>query len=342
MKIGIFGFSCDIKTSLLSALACAYPHEDFVNLEMSNLDSLSILDAYFYLDTPSNIFAKTSNLEEQEITTNKIAEIAQLSEIAKEFSKEVVIFDEDIEMCVQFMQFYLELFAQNKCNPDDVARHLISEIPKDLLSKKNVLVVDCDRTVSINDVSATFLQALSIDTSLIGAVFGKTRYSMYQFYKIMELYRHFDKETLEKAILEAYSNSTLKDEVVGILQNNQNALCIGLSAGALMAWQYIAKKDLPLHALFGNIYERGYLVTPSVKEAVVKVLQEMDKNVIAIGDSIIDIPMLEMANKGYLVSYSFIGKGVEHYLQKQAKPKIKQLSFTKFPYDNVEIEDFSF
>ncbi len=342
MKFGVFAYFCEEKHLLLNALEHVYLEDEFISLNRGNIsENIAQLDALFYFDIPSVLLEKYLKLPLEMIDSYKIDERNLLTNLCSAHKMELVILDEDTEKCVDFTSFYKKAYKEGKCNADDIASKMLAEIPADELENEYALVVDCDRTISINDVSADFLELVSVDTDIIGKVFAKTRYSMYQFYKIFTYYKDIDKEILEQGKEKILEKVVIKPEMHKILEDNKDILCIGISAGVLMAWQHVFKHKLPIKTLFGNSFEKGYLITPKVKEALVKLLQERGKKVIAIGDSIIDVPMLEQADTGYLVSYSFIGKGVENYLALQEKPKLKQLDFTVYPYDNVVKEEFT-
>ena len=57
------------------------------------------------------------------------------------------------------------------------------------------------------------------------------------------------------------------------------------------------------------------------------------KHVVAIGDSMIDIPMLEAANKGYLVAHEKLNKAVESYLAESMCTNIEKMFEVGVSYD---------
>ncbi len=335
----IYGIDCSEKKEFIGKLKKTFHTHSFISKNIIHEDNNSI-DAFYYLDSSNSSIKECNHKSHDEIVSQKQSEMKELSFICENKEKELVVLDNDFNLGIEFTKFYIQLYQANKSNPEDVARHMLDEISPLLLERKVALVVDCDRTISINDVSGDFLEYLEIADDLVNKIFAKTRYSMYQFYKVFRLYMNFSEEKLSEITEKTYEKVLLKPELLKILESNQDLLCIGISAGVFRAWENIKNNKLNLHALFGNSYEKGYLVTPRVKEALVKLLQEKGLYVVAIGDSIIDLPMLERADNGYLVAYSNIGKGVERYLNTHPNTRIKQLDFSNFYYENIAIENF--
>ena len=79
--------------------------------------------------------------------------------------------------------------------------------------------------------------------------------------------------------------------------------------------------------LLGNTCksEFEYLVTPLFKKEIASLLREKGKHVVAIGDSMIDIPMLEAADQGYLIAHEKLNKAVESYLTGVECTNIEQI-----------------
>lgn len=91
----------------------------------------------------------------------------------------------------------------------------------------------------------------------------------------------------------------------------------------------VGKGRKPLNKGF-NTY-----VTPYVKEKLVKRLKEMGKKVFALGDSIIDIPMLEEADIGIIVAMEKINKSVDNYISNNPNSKLFQFEYNYYKYQGI-------
>jgi soluble P-type ATPase len=80
----------------------------------------------------------------------------------------------------------------------------------------------------------------------------------------------------------------------------------------------------------------GFYISTLVKQAIAEELKALGKNVIAIGDSPIDIGMLEAADKGFIVAVQKLGAGVMQYFVKNPKTKIRQLSYSQHKYKGIK------
>ena len=74
-----------------------------------------------------------------------------------------------------------------------------------------------------------------------------------------------------------------------------------------------------------------------VKYYLVKFLREEGKHVIAVGDSMVDIDMLNEADKKFIVAQDKINESMKAYL-KTAKTEIMQLEYNKLYYDDIAIK----
>ncbi len=126
----------------------------------------NVYDHFFYLDTPSEMiveFSRKSTGEKRnlDITVEQIKnwkkhEKRELETICNSQRKELVIIDEDTKSTVQFISFWLDSYTSKLCNQTLALNFYTSY--KELLEKSNqVILVDCDKTVSINDGTYDFV-----------------------------------------------------------------------------------------------------------------------------------------------------------------------------------------
>ncbi len=302
-------------------------------------------DAFFYLDTPSCMIVQfsrnstgekqNSSITEEQIRNWKGFEKSEMAYDCQKYGKELIILDEDTDSCIQFICEYVKNGSYLR-SPLETARSLLSGIQ---ISDTRVLLVDCDKTISENDVTYDFCRALEIESSHLKNIFRKDRYTAYQFFKLARLYGiHSDAELHEAAVF-ASKRLILNDSLVNGICKANGAYVIGITSGVYGIWDIARKARQLFHTLLGcaRFDEGMLLVTPLVKKAVVRLLQEQGKTVVAVGDSLIDMPMLEEADHGYLVAHEKLNTAVVSYLKKR-KTKIKQLKLSHHFYKNTLIE----
>ncbi|ENM5856003.1 AAA family ATPase, partial [Vibrio mimicus] len=125
----------------------------------------NVYDHFFYLDTPSEMiveFSRKSTGEKRnvDITVEQVRnwkkfEKFELDKICNNHNKELVILDEETESSVQFISFWLDSYLSKFCNQTSALRFYKEY--KELLKKSTqIILVDCDKTVSINDGTYDF------------------------------------------------------------------------------------------------------------------------------------------------------------------------------------------
>jgi len=118
--------------------------------------------------------------------------------------------------------------------------------------------------------------------------------------------------------------------------NNRTYLSIGITSGILETWKKIQKEYKFPDIIIGgsNIKTDNFIVSRAVKFYLVKLLHEIGKYVIAAGDSMVDIDMLNEANKGFIVAQDKLNETIKTYLS-TTKTKIMQLEYSKLHYNNI-------
>ena len=149
-----------------------------------------------------------------------------------------------------------------------------------------------------------------------------------------KLYRHCNQDEITAAIDFAVSKINLSPQVCRLIQHQKNTHVIALTAGLLEVW---ATKIRTLHdvdAIFGNSLtaEQRYLVTPAFKKYVAQAFKAKGFTITAIGDSIIDIPMLEASHQSYIVAHSKINPTTQQYFEQNPQTKIMQIFAHQWVY----------
>ncbi|RIW12194.1 HAD hydrolase family protein, partial [Vibrio harveyi] len=165
--------------------------------------------------------------------------------------------------------------------------------------------------------------------------FRNDRYTSYQFFKVWNLYKKNSSIKVEEAANQSLQKIKLSQNLSSYLSSKKDSIVIGVTSGVFDIWSLVNEKHQIFDVLLGNSCkpEIEYLVTPLFKKEIANLLREKGKHVVAIGDSMIDIPMLEAANQGYLVAHEKLNKAVESYLAGIVCTNIEQIFEVGVSYD---------
>lgn len=329
-------------------------HYSFINEDSYKVvfteEDRDAYDHFFYLDTPSHMiiqFARNSagekrnlTITEEQVSNWKSYEKHKLQKVCSLLDKELVILDEDTQSCVEFIESWVGDFEE-RYSYKNVAHKIVSGLANELNQVNEVLLLDCDKTVSTNDVTYDFCKELDINSSDLKSIFRNDRYTSYQFYKVWCLYKSKPESKVITASKASLEMTKLSNDILELIKSKNEALIIGLTSGVYEIWDLVGKKYNLFNILIGNTCsnELDYYVTPLLKKAIVLELQNRGKKVTAIGDSMIDVPMLESANFGYIVAHEKVNKAVEKYIEVEKFTQIKQIFRDEFSYNLSDINE---
>lgn len=295
-----------------------------------------VYDHFFYLDTPSEMIVQFSrksigdkknlDITVEQVRNWKQFEKIDLEKICNNQNKELVILDEDTKSSVQFVSFWLDSYSSTLCNQTSALNFYTKH--QELLEKSTqIILVDCDKTVSINDGTYDFCRHLGIRKEDLKSVFRNDRYTSYQFFKVWNLYKNHDPMKVEESATQTVQKINLSQNIFDYLACQKDSIVIGVTSGVFDIWSLVNAKFQVFDVLLGNTCksEIEYLVTPLFKKAIANLLREKGKHVVAIGDSMIDIPMLEAAHQGYLIAHEKLNKAVESYFTGIACTNVEQM-----------------
>ena len=325
----------------------AFIVDDTYKVVMTEEDK-QVYNAFFYLDTPSNLifnYSRNSEGEKKNLTINetdisdwKSFEKIGLSLICETLEKELIILDEDTQSCISFIECFIKNHDQ-KYAIKSIAKRLVNTFFNEIANTQEVLIFDCDNTVSKNDVTYDFCRSMGVSTKELKKIFRNDRYTSYQFFKVQNLYTNKGIKANKKASLDALKHVILCEDITQLINNSNNAYILGLTSGVYEIWTLVSQKNQLFDNLIGNSHDGDYFVTPSLKKQIVLELQNREKKVCAIGDSMIDIPMLEVANDGYIIAHQKLNHAVASYFQRIKKTSIQKFSSSTYCYDihNMDI-----
>jgi thymidylate kinase len=335
----------DYQHKIVDAHYCFYKNDVF-KIAFTDKDR-DINDIFFYLDTPADIIIERANrdtekkdvafMTEETVNDWKEFEIQSLRRICLDQGKEFIVLDSNIEDCIDFFETLLLGTRDIMLESKKIAEYIITQY-KELIDKyKNIILIDCDRTISNNDTTYDFCESMSIDKQKLKNIFLGEYYSSYQFFRASKLYSGKDISLYEKASSNAMGKVVLNMPLIeDIKQNGDSYLSIGITSGILRTWKKIqGKHNFPSIIVGGcNLKTDRIIVSSAVKYQLVKLLHEEGKYIIAVGDSMVDIDMLNEAGKGFIVAQEKINGTIKTYL-KTTKTKIMQLEYSKLHYDDI-------
>lgn len=306
-------------------------------------------DHFFYLDTLTEKIVEFSRkqpkqpqdltIQEYEINAWKDFEIKRLNSVCNELGKELVILDDDTQDCIQFLTHWI--IEPNRFYYPEIANRLVSDFLGSNDKKySTVILLDCDNTLSENDATYDFCDFLNIENSKLKQIFMGDRYSSYQFFRMQNLYKCFDDEQLEKAIKYAAARIKISNKILMFTKRKyDNAYVCALTSGVWGIWQSKIDELGNIDKIWGNLVGKmqRFFITPLLKKYIALSFKKYGVEVIAIGDSAIDIPMLESADQGYIVAHKKLNLAVNKYFLENPHSQIKQVFATQWYYPIEQI-----
>ncbi|MDR1905276.1 MAG: hypothetical protein LBQ88_23720 [Treponema sp.] len=310
-----------------------------------------LYDSFFYLDTPANKIIEYANkdsdkknvasMTEKEIEAWKNFEIDALRDVCQAQNKELIVLDNNMDDTLSFFENYLIGNTGIILDTEKIAQTIINEHKTVIDRYTNIILLDCDRTISNNDTTYDFCDFLGIDKGILKEIFVGERYSSYQFFRAAKLYAKNDSALYDKAGIHAAGKAVLNCPLINDIKNNGSEyLSIGITSGILKTGEIIQSNlEFPQIIMGGsNINTDRIIVSRSVKYQLARLLHTEKKYVIAVGDSAVDIDMLEEADKGFIVAQEKTSNGVVGYFKK-TRSKIMQLAYSQYCYDCITIKE---
>lgn len=304
----------------------------------------SCYDHFFYLDTKTEKILEFSRrspktkqdleIQVEDINLWKEFEKKGLTEVCNTLKKELVILDEDTEICIQFISSWIKEYSY-KFNYALIAKRIVEQVISLSPQKHNkVMLIDCDNTISENDITYDFCNFLGINKKELKEIFYGNRYSSYQFFKLQKLYQKNEKEKISEAIDFSILKILMNPKVGGLINNKKkDSYVIALTVGILEVWER-KLKEKSINTIFGNTVkcDQNFFMTPLLKKNIAYIFKNRGFDVLSIGDSIIDIPMLEISDTAYIVAHKKINQTLLTYFEENPNTTIIQLFPGKYCY----------
>lgn len=150
----------------------------------------------------------------------------------------------------------------------------------------SIILTDCDKTLSYEDTTDTWLKLTNKDGSRLKEIYKYDRYTNYQALEAKYFLGDGD-------IVNGYkcdptlikNNITLNKELITDLKTKFNTKVLAITAGNSSLWQELLNGE----GLNAEVLDANLIMSKFVKYFVLKALQEKGKYVIAIGDSMLPL-----------------------------------------------------
>lgn len=291
-------------------------------------------DQFFYLDTEPSIIENRYTLKESKDKTKYKAEeieswieyeIVCLTEELVQVNKELHILNGTEE---DMLKYAYEV-TQGQYDSYELAMKMIDRI-KYRDNVKTVILVDCDKTLSIEDTTDLALEYHDLDGTVLKKIYRKDRYSNFQavianeYLVKRQLFSNDCKNRISESI-------HLNEPLIENLKKMKNVAIFGITAGNSLMWQELLNMTgLVIEVLASSVMSKY------IKMYAVKHLQNSGKYVVAIGDSLLDSYMLKYSNKSYIVANKGIRRNVRKFLDENKH--VHQLEYSKYQYEDVSTE----
>ncbi|QPG96778.1 hypothetical protein C2857_005239 [Epichloe festucae Fl1] len=175
---------------------------------------------------------------------------------------------------------------------------------------RTAVVVDADKTLSTDDTSVTFWEAIGTGCPLNGLFDSPLRYSETALLQATLLYEEVaNEEDFERICTMAASKTKIHPEFVSLfrfIQAHEHLSALVVTCGIRRVWEKILETEgfsQKIQVIGGARISDDIVVTPDVKARIVtKLRQEGHLRIVAIGDSPLDLPMLEAADQAIVVT----------------------------------------
>ncbi len=290
----------------------SFPKKDKLDICMLD-DDLLCYDYFLYKYTKPEIIYKNflkdkgsidmSNMPMSKIESWQNFEITNLKVRCASIGKELIVID-DNKNIRRFSKFLVS--KEKSINSNFQVDSWIEKNKDRIANHNNIIVIDGDKTISNIDKSKELLKKLienkgSLDKEIGRIIFKNDIYTSYQIFQYID-YFYSNFSSLEiKSALNSMDIKEDEDGLMSILKLlSKKYLIIVATSGLKDLWDHLTK-DIDRLIIGSTLNAKACIISSFSKKLLVEKLLNLDKNVIAIGDSEIDIPMLEAASKGFLI-----------------------------------------
>lgn len=349
MRIAIYGLPCAGKSTLISEMGIAqagsadedavierhfaFPSENGFDIGFTEKDA-ERCDVFAYLDTaPEIILERIGQSEEHRpyrdmtaegVTAWRDFEVSTLRSECFARGKEFIILDPRFD-CVQ--EFLEGLLDGSILTSPQVSRMAADRILGST-DKHTIILCDGDRTLA--DIDLTLSLDLPMLMDLSHAFYGD-RYTTFQFWLVYKLYGTLPqlgvkmREAADKVSL----NKPLLDDLSKI-----DSYRVVITAGLEDLWSYAIEKTYAFSMAIGTDVGAVRNISQFAKGYIARYLREAGREVIALGDNMVDYRMLLEADRGYVIAHLKKNAPLQRTILNGSK--LKQPSSNEIKFEGVE------
>lgn len=317
----------------------SFPEIDGYRVVFTQSD-LDLYDAFFYLKRTGEEIIRNFNSDDKKDYSEQLLskekseqwiefEIQKMQQVIERVGKDFIVLDSN-PLAVDYV-----------CNFKKTSKEEALEIA-DLIKKqagsRKIVLTDLDKTVSINDLTNDFIENSGLDSHFPKEVFRGDYYTPYQFKRFQNYL--FNSTNYEEAICYSLDKLILNKSVINDLSRLKSSCCVvALTTGMVDAWS-VKNNELKLfESIYGCSKTNPIVITPFIKMLIAKYLSQTT-DVLAIGDSIIDLGMVLESKKGYIISMTKLDKRIINANENGIINKtIFQPPYSSFKYDFIKEEE---
>lgn len=230
-------------------------------------------------------------------------EMEQLKRECDSAGKPFIVVDDDTSTTIEFLR---NLITETiLVHPQKIARAIFDDLKSQLVDTKEVVLTDCDCTLSIGDITKYFIENAGIDNQKIKNIFKGDHYTIYQFYRMHHYLSRTD--DYPNLVYQASMRMIPFEPLISDLKIvKATKIVIAITTGLGESWAVINRKFQFADTVVGYspnncIGLLNYYISAEVKGELVKLIRSAGKHVIAFGDSLVDLEMMKRANRSILI-----------------------------------------
>lgn len=263
-------------------------------------EDVRFYDMVLFLDTDCNVIyerlrQRGINLSLESIKAWSAFELCGLQEECKRHNTLFSAIDSQASEVAKFIHF-----IHNKREliiPSAVFSSFMKEHAHSL--KPTIILSDCDGTLDNKDGVKEFYKISSVANYGVNDVFhGHRFYGAYQFFRLTQKRLEIDEGVFYSACKRAAHSLTIAPQLVEVLQTSNTSL-IAITAGIRVIWQEVFDFYEIAFSLVAN--DRHTIIFEDTKAHFARELTGLGFRVIALGDGLVDIGMLEYATNPILI-----------------------------------------
>ncbi|STQ86806.1 hypothetical protein LS73_008760 [Helicobacter muridarum] len=280
----------------------SFIHDDG-DFEIAMKDDVRFYDLVLFLDTDITFIQeriRQRDKKQSSIETLQKWFDFELEGIQKQCVKYSVPFSA-ISSNADEVAAFITFFANNKAKiePKSVFDTFMSQYGERLKQSKTIVLTDCDGTLDNKDGVKEFYKIKEVsEFKLENAFHNHIFYGFYQFFRLSKKRLEIDEKTFVAAVKQASQTMQPHKNLIDLLENAP-ANVIAITAGIRSLWSSVFERYNASFFVVAN--DRTTIITQDTKAYFAKALVSLGYKVIAMGDGLVDVGMLECASVPVLI-----------------------------------------